>query len=187
MLSILIISTIFDITSGERSWVEQTTPNNINQACRNMPFCKKTFNISYVTVPPYSPSNTIQYFLQQHCGECAKSRVVNVFADVSEVQPESIRTSDFIYPFLGCPDDLSINGYHFIPVIRAPVAYYMTPTEDKLTLFHNLSEILPFLLVAIMIAAVAGFVCWIVETLADTGVFPKSFVHGWFEVIQLLF
>ena len=69
--------------------------------CSHVPFCQKTYNISYLNMLPYAPSQGIQEFLHLCCGNCTKWRVTDIFQNISDVSPNSINQSHFAYPFLG--------------------------------------------------------------------------------------
>ena len=100
-----------------------------------------------------------------------------VFNNMSGVSPEAIRNCHFVYPFLGSVTDRYVNGYFFIPMIHVPKAFFMTK-KLEVTLFHSLIHLFPLATICMLMAAVAGFICWIVETRSNTEQFPKSFIEG---------
>ena len=56
--------------------------------CSATAFCRKTFNISYITMLPYSPTWGVQEFIRICCNNCTKFRVDRVFKNVSELTPQ---------------------------------------------------------------------------------------------------
>ena len=148
--------------------------------CSAISFCNKDFNISYIQMVPYAPSKGLQEFLKLCCRNCTRFNVLNTFMNISEVNPESIHSSNFVYPFLGSVTDKMVNGYYFIPVLHVPKAYYMTP-KTEVSLFLSLFQLLPLVLICLLMAAIAGFICWLAETRSNTDQFPTSFMSGkWF-------
>lgn len=122
----------------------------------------------------------IEKYLDLCCRNCSKSKVINVFANMSQVKPATINTSNFVYPFLGSLADEFVNGYYFIPVMHVPEAYYIT-TSPKITLFHSIFHLYPLVTICLLMALLAGFICWCAETRRNTAEFPRDFPIGWFH------
>lgn len=152
--------------------------------CERLPVCQKTFNISYIKMFPYSPTDGLQSFLRICCRHCTKWNILNVFNDTSSVKPALINTSHFVYPFLGSITDQFVNGYYFIPVMHVPKAYYIT-IVSKVTVFQSILRLYPLVTICILLATLSGFICWIIETkqswVTEESIFPLSFPMGWFE------
>ena len=53
-------------------------------------------------------------------------RTINVFSNFSVISMESLKESDFVYPFLAEVNTEKIFGFHFIPMMDAPSVYYIT-------------------------------------------------------------
>lgn len=153
---------------------------NDNSECPESSVCKKTFNISYIQMKPYSPTDGIENYVKICCGHCSRINVLNVFNDSLSITPKSINTSHFLYPFLGSINDQFVNGYRFIPVMHVPKTYYIT-VLSKVTVFQSLFQLYPLVTVCLLLGLLAGFICWAIECRDNQSIFPKSFLIGWFE------
>ena len=83
--------------------------------CADIDFYRKTFNISYINMPPYAPTPGVQDFLTVCCGNCTKFYVENIFANISEVSPVSMNSSHFVYRFLGSLTLQGAGGVRWTP------------------------------------------------------------------------
>lgn len=153
-----------------------------SKECPDNDICSKTFNISYVHMPPYS-AYPIDVIIRKCCGNCTKVTHVNAFANITEVTPSSINTSDFVLLFLGNTNAKTLYGYHFIPVVNAPSVFYITKKDEPVMnqLMTSCLNLYPLIVICLLMAAVSGFVAWILETWLNWEEFPRPFLIGWFE------
>ena len=153
-----------------------------SSACPNTPVCLKSFNISSVHMPPYSLF-PIESLLRKCCGNCTKFTRINNFANITEVTPSSINTSDFVLLFLGNTYATTLYGYHFIPVVNAPSVFYITTKDEPVLvrLTKSCFSLYPLIVICLLMAAISGFLAWIMETWYNKEEFPRQFLIGWFE------
>ena len=90
-------------------------PHNDDRCHDDEPVCQTLFNISYIVMPPYSPTD-LHAFIRLCCGPCARYKVVNTFANITEVSMDTIESSHFVYPFLTYGRKPMLHGRYFIPV-----------------------------------------------------------------------
>ena len=148
--------------------------------CPEIKICKKIFNVSFVKIPPFSFPFSIEKVLKSCCGSCGNYKVINEFENITEVTPSSINTSDFVLPFLASATTERLYGYHFIPFFDVTDAIYVTE-RGKLRLFQSILELYPLMIICLLLAVIAGFFAWILETWTNIEEFPRDFLTGWFE------
>lgn len=156
--------------------------------CPKSSICRRTFNISYIQIPPYS-GFPLPTTLQKCCGVCTRFRLVNDFPDITKVTLSSIENSDFILPFLGSSTATRLHGYYYIPIISAPNVFYVT-TKDKPVLVRLVTDCLqlfPLIIICLLMAVISGFLAWIMETWFNREQFPREFLIGWLDFICLYF
>ena len=151
--------------------------------CPDNEICKRTFNISYIYLPPYDSGDMewIETILKKCCGTCAKYEKINNFLNITEVTPSSINSSDFIFPFLSSVTTTKLYGFYYLPYIDAPKALYVTRTDEEITLFKSILQLYPLIIICLLLAVVSGFIAWIIETWSNKEEFPRAFLIGWFD------
>lgn len=156
--------------------------NPKKKTCTQNSVCNKEFKLSVVAMPPYSfyPINTV---VEQCCGSCTKFSEVKHYANITEVTPASLSESDFSILFLTSSASTSLYGHHFIPVIYAPSIYYITPKDEPIIkrLVTSCLNLYPLIIICLLLAVIAGFVAWLMETWNNEDEFPREFLCGWFE------
>ena len=147
--------------------------------CVENDVCKKVFNISYIIMPPYSPTELWE-IVRICCGPCTKHQILHNFLNITSVTMESIRSSHFVYPFIAGSNQVYLYGRYFIPAISAPKTYYIT-VKSQSPMFKTIFDLYPLIVVCILMAIISGFVAWILETWSNREEFPRPFLRGWCE------
>ena len=159
--------------------------------------CKRGFNITFVRLEPLSHerfTTLIKQMFYHCCGSCVRTTIVNNFTDVTAITPSSISSSHIIYPILGCMDAKSLFGYNFIPLWDAPGAYYITKERTKAMVIRRLvlscGNLWPLLVIMLLMALIAGFIIWLIETWINKEMFPRTFLIGlldgfWWSFISM--
>lgn len=147
--------------------------------CIQNEVCSKVFNISYIIMPPYSPTG-LSEIIKICCGHCAQFRVLNFFDNITQVNVSTMKTSHLVYPFLARSDKKQLHGRYFIPVVKAPISFYITERNDS-PMFRSIFELYPLLIICILMAIISGFIAWITETWSNSEQFPRPFMLGWYE------
>ena len=145
--------------------------------------CEKFFNVSYIRMEPYN-INILEFVFKMCCGGCNRFNVTNTFEHIWQVTPKIMQDTQLVFPVLGPSVATRMHGYHFLPLLEAPFVYYITERRiDTITshFMHSCLGMWPVILICLMFAAIAGFVCWISETWTNQEHFPRSFLIGWFE------
>ena len=90
----------------------------------------------------------------------------------------------FIYPVFAYTKSRIVYGHYFIPLLDPPGAFYITVKsrqEASELISKALNELWPLLVIGLLMAIVAGFVAWLMETWNNNEEFPRPFLRGWFE------
>lgn len=138
--------------------------------CIHNSICNRTFNISFIKRQAFR--FTIKYaihdMLHHCCGVCTRLNVVHMFTYVSELDYDSIITSDIVYPILGRHDQDRLYGHYFIPTFDLPTAYLFTQEKSKEKMVEQIVnaciDLWPLLVICILAAIIAGFLLWSMET-----------------------
>ena len=133
-------------------------------------------------MPPYS-FYPIEKALNKCCGNCTKLRTKKYFANISEVTPLTINSSDFVLLFLGSSSAVTLYSFYFLPVIYAPSVFYITHKGVPILqrLFTSCLSLYPLIVICLLMAVISGFMAWIMETWNNEEEFPRPFFIGWFE------
>ena len=152
--------------------------------CNSASICKKQFKMVYLEGKPFRPE-LIEDLLRTCCGPCVNTTEVTILKTISEVSPTLMKNAHFVFPVLGRRDSVKLYGYRYIPIIDAPSVYYITHKSQDLmkTLILSCLAMWPFGIICTLMVLISGFVCWSLETLANKGEFPRTFLRGWFEGI----
>ena len=90
----------------------------------------------------------------------------------------------FIYPAFAFTNSCIVYGHYFIPLLDPPGAFYVTvksQQEASELIFKALSDLWPLLVIGLLMAILAGFVAWLMETWNNKIEFPRPFIRGWLE------
>ena len=119
------------------------------------------------------------------CGTCTKSVIVNNFTQTNTMNLSSINSSHFVFPIRGNSALKKLYGFHYIPIIEVPPTFLITKRVHSEEILEHLvvscSELWPLLLMCILMAIIAGFPVWLIETWINKDEFPRSFLIGIFE------
>lgn len=157
--------------------------------CSRSSICNKQYNISYVQYPPYSTSQLLENMLMKCCGQCIHIHLGKQLMNVSEITFQSMNESDFILPFLAQSSARMLHGFYFIPLIDAPNLFlfttkYTTLMED---LILGCLRRYTIIVLCLLVAFIAGFIIWIMETWSNESHFPRGFLPGIFEAFWYSF
>lgn len=182
IILVLLLKHIDEISSTEfeKRCHDLNFTNLDENGCPDIQFCKKSFNLSYIDMPPYTPTNIIEKLINICCRNCSKHSIKKIFNNISEVHMPAISSLDIVFPVLGSINENWLTGYYFLPIMHVPQAYYIT-VMSKITLFRSIFHLYPLITICVLMALVSGFFCWIMETWANTEEFPREFPIGWFE------
>ena len=155
------------------------------QECVLSNICNRTFNVTVLNMQPLSDfmPHIMSRLLDECCGMCAKTR--KVYLNTSSLNLQVLASSDFVFPVIG---DLKISemyGFHFVPIFEASSAYYVTlkPSSESTLcrLVNSCLNLWPLLVISLLLAVVAGFPIWCLDTYFNKEEFPRSFFIGLFE------
>ena len=154
--------------------------------CKVSKVCQKEFNISYIVDEPFLSMSKvlIETISTKCCGNCTRFNVINEFPDITHISLSRLNTSHMILPLLGETASPRLYGYHFIPFMKVPFLYYITmKTENKviMELLEHCLELYPIIITCLLMAVIAGFLAWIMETWFNKEEFPRAFLRGWFD------
>ena len=151
--------------------------------CKHNSICKRNFKISYIDTPPYSTARLFESIVRKCCGRCAKITYVNYFKNITEISSSAMNSSDFITPFLGSSSAIDLYGYHFIPVVDVPSAFYISEKHGSQIGYFVLEclKVYPLVIICLLMAVISGFITWILETWCNDEDFPRPFLSGLFE------
>lgn len=168
-----------------REDITQKSEKYSKMNCTKNKFCDRNYSITYIHFPPYSEKPTLEPRLRACCGKCLNLKVINKFTNISSLNPTTINQSDFILPILGNPLKRTAYGYQFVPICSVPDYLYITSKLDPIfkRLMDSCSSAYPLITICLLMAIVAGFITWLLETRLNHEEFPRSFFQGWFEGI----
>ena len=162
-------------TNGDL-WTRENAPGLFQTShCESNHICSKTFNITKINITPYytAPHDSlVEDMLRKCCGNCTPMES-SILANMSELTKESISTADMVFPVLAREDTEMLYGFHFVPFVPGPSVFYITRREHKFLM--NILSIWPVVIVCLLMAIIAGFLCWIFETRTNEEEFPKPF------------
>ena len=68
----------------------------------------------------------IAEMLQHCCGSCTKYHLTKLQTRLEDMDQQVPHTFDFIYPVYADSETKNMHGFHFVPVLNIPSAYYIT-------------------------------------------------------------
>ena len=128
-------------------------------------------------VEPYINEN-FRLLLNQTLKQCCGRKGV-----MQIKQTMSLAEADFVYPVYGDARSELAYGFYFVPLIHPPGVFYVT-VRKYFSLSHLVAQCLqlwPLLVTCILLAFVAGYIIWLLETRRNKKHFPRSFFRGWFK------
>ena len=156
------------ISEGKCTYIGYRGRNADKEVCSESRFCRKSFRIAHVEFPPYSTSKIFEKVVENCCGPCTNITRMKMYRNISEVKLSSHpNETDFILPFLGKSLAVDLYGYHFIPFIDCPSAYYITLKHRPVTarIIEKCLSLYPVIIMCILVAVISGFIVWILETI----------------------
>ena len=161
--------------------------NSVHQdsasTCPEHEVCKNTLTISYIDIPPYSRGQLFERIVEGCCGKsCTNFYTLKHYTNISQVRLSHTNSSDFVLPFLGSSSASQLFGYHFIPFIDVPYAYYITPRHASpiARLMKNSVGMYALIILCLFMAVISGFIIWISEMFSDYKCY-RPFFPGVFE------
>lgn len=151
--------------------------------CTLSRICQKQFRISYIQIPPYSTAELLESMIKKCCGKCTRIKLEKQFLNISETSFAAFNNSDFILPFIGRSTAKSLYGYLFIPIVDVPNVFLFTPKHRSIIeeLILGCLNLYPMIVLCLLMAAISGFIVWILETWHEPHQFPRAFLPGVFE------
>lgn len=148
--------------------------------CSANPVCQQDYKITIITLPPFSLAESLTKAILQCCGPCTHFHIIHRFQNITELTPHAVRESDLILPFLALSSTRELHGYNFIPFIDITDALYITE-QRQLRLFQSILELYPLMIICLLLALIAGYIIWLLETWYNEEEFPRDFLIGWYE------
>ena len=94
--------------------------------------CRKSCKSLYRTARIYGLSMGLQIYahvaemLLNCCGSCTKYHLTKLRTRLEDLDEKVPETFDFIYPVYAKSGTKKMHGFHFVPVINVPSAYFIT-------------------------------------------------------------
>ena len=94
--------------------------------------CSKSCRSLYRTARIYGQSLGLQIYahvaemLLNCCGSCTKYHLTKLRTRLEDLDEKVPQDLDFIYPVYAKSGTKNMHGFHFVPVINVPSAYYIT-------------------------------------------------------------
>ena len=156
--------------------------------CSSSKACQKHFKITAVNVEPFVDilQHVIFNTVKTCCGACKDiSRNHTELVSSKNISLSLMNSTSFIYPVLGVKHELSIYGYHFIPIVELSSGYFVTrdvtPKQIMARLIRSCLNLWPLLVIIVLLALISGFIMWISDTWFNKDDFPRRFVFGWLD------
>ena len=161
-----------------------------SRKCRNYArkdICSRTFKATVIDIMPFSfeMMRIVNKMFRRCCGPCARLCPSKTIEHMSKVNSSAIISSDIVFPILAGSSVESIYGYHFVPIMDAPISYYVTARQSKSKISQNIinscKHLWPLLTICLLFALISGFFAWTMEMQVNPEEFPKPFHVGLFE------
>lgn len=154
----------------------------------NKKICRKIFNIARIKRQSFSSKTLVHIsdMLYRCCGVCAKYYLEDIVIDDLNDNISIIERFDVVYPVLGRFFIKKMYGFHFIPVLQIPSAFYITLGQSEREMATNMIisclKMWPLFLICVLLSSIAGFVAWAAEAPSgNEDEFPKNFFFGMYE------
>lgn len=155
--------------------------HNGPKRCLNTTVCNRNYHVSYVDYPPYSDINIIAKHIERCCN-CFKFTVTDL-KNTEELTSSLLNKSDLIAPIANTILKPTLYGFYFIPIVKAPDYVYITlpPKSYSRRVLYKMKSTIPLICIVLLLAVIAGFCSWLIESRANSEQFPKPVFVGWFE------
>lgn len=147
--------------------------------------CHKLFKLVRIYAHSFGAKMLVHFSdaLYHCCGNCSQYYMTRATLDISNVDKSLLNSSDIILPvIMPSVKSKEMAGYHFIPVIEIPSAYYFTLKQTKQQVSINLIlaylKMWPLLIITLLIAIISGFLTWLIERGHNGDEFPGDFHVG---------
>ena len=198
----VVFSDQFDDCSKERSGLEirrsneekqrtpgaSSTPSSIKGVCMNEEVCRKRLNITRIHQQSFSEQVLVRIsdMLDQCCGNCVSYVLDDIYTDIAHVNESLINSSDIIYPVIGQSNlIMELHGFHYIPVLNIPTAYYIMLRNSKqkvaINMVNSCLNMWPLITICLLMALISGVIAWSMEARLNKEEFPRHFHVGLFE------
>ncbi|XP_066913600.1 uncharacterized protein [Clytia hemisphaerica] len=158
--------------------------------------CSSDTNVSVIWNEPYSnflAPVLLLTMIQPYCCQCNKdnrphSKHYDNLTQYFKPLSEDHNGRELVFPVLG-PTNGDTNdtlyGYYFTPMYPLEGAIFLTKkaeSDDTLSaLLDGIFGLFPLLIICLLLAFLAGFVGWLMESRSNTEEFRKPFIHGIFD------
>ena len=119
------------------------------------------------------------------CQSVSYSTEVSFFNEALFNPPAPSTQPDIVFPVLGKTPGESFHGYYFLPLMAAPLGYYviLRPTSAQVSamLGDACKNPWPLLVTGLIFTLISGFVAWCLEREGNSEEFPEPFHIGLFE------
>lgn len=169
--------------------------NEGKDECINEAICRHEFKITFVQqMYNLQIFDVFSKMLAHCCGRCASYKVANILKHLNEVDDAVLKVSDIIFPVFGTKPTKDLHGFHFVPIYEAPSAYYFSRRTSGLVklgdLVLGILSAWPLIVICLLLAALSGFIVWLLEKKVNRGEFPKPFFQGisegfWWSFISM--
>ncbi len=156
--------------------------------CQNEQVCSKMYNLSLIDYMPYSKGMEKQCMqMFSHCcsQSCNNKQTWLHMKNISDINSQTLRTSDAVFPILARSSVKKLHGFHFIRFFEAPVAFYVFPSRAASTVVERMlkgaSELWPLICGSLLLTVLSGFIAWLLDTWINEEDFPRPFLVGLFE------
>lgn len=155
--------------------------------CGHVQFCQKEFNMLRFNIEPYSSrlEQEIRHLINLCCSKCTNQINVRPHTNATAMNLTDLKQIDFIFPVLARDSVYMLSEFYFIPLLEAPETYYVrrrrSGTETAADILMGLANLWPTLGIGILLALLAGFIVWFIDTWKNPEEFPRDFAPGVFE------
>ena len=157
--------------------------------CVNKRICHKVFTASRFQYQTFSNKihDIVTSMVDRCCGKCSKLSVVRNVTDVSQLSSYygNDTDADFVYPVFGESSIKELYNYKFIPIFRFQSAYYFSLRNSNQQMLEKLINacfnMWPLITISLLMALIAGFIIWAMETRANAEDFSPCFHTGLYE------
>ena len=182
------LATFRDMKKNKIDSLNSTTQNNSNKDCGDDGKCRRIYKISRIRRQSFSTKTLVQIsnLLYRCCGNCTSYYLMDIHTPLAQLDLSFLRNSDIIYPVPARSQLLQeLHGFNYIPVFNIPSAYYFTrkisEREMTMNMIYGCLSMWPLLAICLLMAVIAGFIAWIIETWGNPEEFPRSFHIGWLD------
>lgn len=171
--------------------------DNTSSDCTSIGGCRPLYTISRIRRQSFSTKTQVQIsnLLHRCCGSCTKYYRMDLHEPLSQKNISFLQQSDIIYPVPSRSSLVTeLHGFHYIPVFNIPSAYYFTirKSDKQMTMkmIMDCLDMWPLLVICMLMAIIAGFIGWLIETWANEDEFPRPFIKGlidgfWWSFISM--